>query len=78
MDAHNLAAFVWLVQEDVVWPDEFPICECFNADTEDLALVDREGVRILDFEGCDSGTCAVEAFLIVCELFLGEVEDGLV
>jgi hypothetical protein len=78
MNAHDLAAFVWLIQEDVVRPDEFPVRECFDADAEDSAFVDRERVRILDFESRDAGAGTVEAFLVVCELFLGEVEDGLV
>lgn len=78
MDAHDPAACVWLIQEHIIRPNEFPICECFNADTEDLAFVNRERVRVLDFEGCDTGAGAVEAFLVVCELFLGEVENGLV
>jgi hypothetical protein len=78
MNAHDLAAFVWLIQEDIIRPNELPVRECFDADTEDSAFVDCKGIRILDFEGRDAGACAVEAFLIVCELFLREVEDGLV
>jgi hypothetical protein len=78
MNAHDLAAFVWLIQEDVVRPNEFPVRKYFNSDAEDPAFVDCEGVRILDFEGCDAGAGTVEAFLVVCELFLGEIEDSLV
>lgn len=59
MDAHDLAAFVWLVQKYVVWSDEFPVCECFDADTEDFAIVNREWVGILDFESRDAGAGAV-------------------
>lgn len=77
MNAHNLAAFIWLVQKDIVWPDELSTCESFNADTQDPAFVDGEGIRILDFKGRDPGTGAVEALLVAGELFLGEVEDGL-
>ena len=78
MNVHDLAAFVWLIQKDIVRPDEFPARKCFNADAEDPSFVDSEGVRILDFESRDAGAGTVEAFLVVCELFLGEVEDGLV
>ena len=77
MNAHDLAAFVRLIQEDVVRPNEFPVRKCFYSDAEDPAFVDCERVRILDFEGRDAGTGAVEAFLVVCELFLGEIEDSL-
>lgn len=78
MDAHDLAAFIWLIQKDIIRSNEFPVRERFNADTKDPAFVDCEWVWILDFEGRDAGAGAVEAFLVLLELFLGEVEDGLV
>ncbi len=77
MDAHHLASFIWLVQEDIIRPNELPIRECFDTDTENSALVDRERVWVLDFEGRDARAGTVEAFLIVCKLLLREVEDGL-
>lgn len=71
VNAQVFGVEVWSVEHDVVGAQELALGHDFEAQPEDVAAINRIGIRVVDLEGGDGAADAIETLLIVSLLLVG-------
>ena len=75
VNAQVLGVEVRSVEQDVVGSQELSLGHDFEAQSQNMAAVNRIGIRIVDLEGGDGAAYAIETLLIVSFLLVGFAEE---